>query len=127
MRTIRDTEYSSLYFSDPCLQLSEKLELAWYTGWENLDLYPIIADWITQAAAAVGASQIFLVGASGGGLAALQIATYLPNSTAVPFNSQTSISGYLVKGTRYSAQRAYLNTVMPQLKPSTPLEDLPQR
>lgn len=32
-RTLRKTEYNSLYFSDPTLCLSPKLELAWYTGW----------------------------------------------------------------------------------------------
>ena len=124
MRTLRETEYSSMYFSDPCLQLNKKLQLAWYTGWEDFDLYPIIADWITRTATAIGAQHILLQGSSGGGLASLQIATYIPDSMALTFNGQTSISGYKVQGTRYSAQRQYLDMVMPRLTPAVPLEEL---
>lgn len=124
MRTLRETDYNSLYFSDPCLALDDKLQLAWYTGWKQLDLYPILANWITTTATAIGASKILLLGSSGGGLAALQISPYIPGSMALPFSCQTSISGYLVQGTRHTAQRDYLRAVMPHLTPAVPLEDL---
>lgn len=126
MRTIRNVEYSSLYFADPCLELDEKLELVWYTGWKELDLYPIIAEWIIQAARAIGATKILLFGASGGGLAALQISAYIPSSMALTHSCQTSISAYRVAGIRYGAQRSYLHAVMPHLTPTVPLEQLPE-
>ena len=126
LRTFRKLDYSSLYFSDPCLELDEKVELAWYTGWKDLDLYPIIAEWVEQTARAIGATKILIFGSSGGGLAALQISTCLPGSMAFPHSCQTSISNYKVLGTRYSAQRSYLRAVMPHLKPKAQLHELPE-
>lgn len=124
MRTLRETEYSSMYFSDPCLGLDKRVQLAWYTGWKNFDLYPILADWIQRTATAVNASKILILGSSGGGFASLHIATYLPGSMALTFNCQTSVSAYKVQGTRLSAQRQYLEMVMPHLTPDVPLEEL---
>jgi len=124
MRTLRDTGYSSLYFSDPCLELDKQLQLAWYTGWKDFDLYPVLADWISSAAQAVRASRIILLGSSGGGLASLQIATYLPESLALPFSAQTSVDNYLVAGERISAQRGYMRSVMPHLIPEEGLNSL---
>lgn len=84
MRTLRELEYSSLYFSDPCLELDEKLQLSWYTGWNEFDLYPLLAQWITKAASTVKATKILILGSSGGGLASLQISTLIPGSVALP-------------------------------------------
>lgn len=123
-RTLQSTEYSALYFSDPCLDLDERLELAWYTGWYELDLYPILAEWATKASEAVGAKHIVFFGSSGGGLAALQAATYAPDSIALPFNPQTSIASYKVKGTGLGAQRRYLKSVMPHLTPTGGVSEL---
>lgn len=124
MRTLRETEFSSLYFSDPCLELDETLSLAWYTGWKDFDLYPVLADWALRSAEAIGATKILFVGSSGGGLAALQISTYVPGSMALPFSCQTSISAYKVSGTKYGAQRSYLRVVMPHLTPTESLESI---
>lgn len=41
----------------------------------------------------------------------------MPGSLALPFNPQTSIYGYLTKGTNRGAQRVYADTVMPHLAP----------
>lgn len=70
-----------------------------------------------KAAQAVGAKHIVFFGSSGGGLAALQVATYVPDSIALPFNPQTSIANYKVKGTGLGAQRRYVKAVMPHLIP----------
>lgn len=123
-RTLRGTPYSSMYFSDPALELSPRLELAWFTGWLELDLYPLISEWARRAAAAIGATHIIFLGSSGGGFAALQASTYLPRSLALPFSPQTSIDNYLVQGVRLGAQRAYMRDVMPQLIPEDGLESL---
>ncbi|WP_344355715.1 hypothetical protein [Brachybacterium phenoliresistens] len=117
-RTLRATPYSSLYFSDPALYLDPEIQLAWYTGWPEFDLHPVIADWAGRAAAAIGASRVIFFGSSGGGLAALQASTFLPASMAVPFSAQTSVANYLVAGTGLGAQRSYIRAIMPHLTPA---------
>lgn len=115
-RTLRTTEFSSMYFSDATLYLDPRVQLAWYTGWLELDLYPLIAEWTRRAAEAVGATKVLFLGSSGGGFAALQVSAHLPGSMAMPFSAQTSIANYLVGGS-LSAQRGYMRAVMPHLIP----------
>lgn len=117
LKSLLNTEYSAFYLSDPTLRVREDLQLAWYTGSAELDLYPILAEWARRAADAVGAKGVLFVGSSGGGLAALQVSTYVPGSMALPFSCQTSIANYLIGGTRMSAQREYVSAVMPHLAP----------
>lgn len=40
----KNTDFNSVYFSDPVLSVDEKIQLAWYTGWKDLDCHKIIAD-----------------------------------------------------------------------------------
>ena len=117
LKSLLKTDYSTLYFSDPTLRLREDLDLAWYTGSANLDLYPVLAEWAGEAADAIGAKGIIFLGSSGGGLASLQTSTYIPGSMALPFSCQTSIAKYLVNGTLMGAQRSYVDVVMPHLAP----------
>jgi hypothetical protein len=117
LKSLLKTEYSGLYLSDPTLRLRDDLQLAWYTGSADVDLYPILAEWACRAADAVGAKGIIFVGSSGGGLASLQISTYVPGSMALPFSCQTSIANYLIGGTLMGAQRHYVEVVMPHLAP----------
>jgi pimeloyl-ACP methyl ester carboxylesterase len=117
LKSLLKTEYSALYLSDPTLHLREDLELAWYTGSADLDLYPILAEWACRAADAVRAKGIIFLGSSGGGMAALQTATHIPGSMALAFSCQTSIANYLVAGTQMGSQRAYVEIVMPHLAP----------
>jgi hypothetical protein len=123
-RTLRDMQYSSLYFTDPALYLEPRIELAWYTGWRDFDFFSVMADWSRRAATAVGASQVIFLGSSGGGFAALQVATLIPGSLALPFSPQTSIANYLVRGTGLGAQRNYIRTVMPHLTPESGVDVL---
>lgn len=116
--TLADTEYSSLYFGDPTLNLSRDLELAWYTGWRGLNCHFWIAEWTRRVAKAFGCSKIVFCGSSGGGFASLQSSAYLPGSLAVPFNPQTSVISYLVDGERDHAQRRYCQYVFPDLVPN---------
>lgn len=116
LRTFLDTDYSSIYFGDPTLHLSEQLGLGWYTGWLELDLYPILAEWVQRAADASGASKIIFVGSSGGGFASLQISAHIPRSLAVPLNPQSAISKYQPQGS-LGYSRNYVKNVMPHLTP----------
>lgn len=117
LKSLLTTDYSTLYISDPTLHLREDLELAWYTGTYEVDLYPILANWACIAADTVGAKAILFLGSSGGGLAALQISTYIPGSLALSFSCQTSIANYLLAGTLMGPQRSYVDVVMPHLAP----------
>src|SRR5699024_8382265 len=110
-RTLRKTEFSSMYFTDPALYLDERIELAWYTGWLEFDFNEVLAPWVQRAAAAVGASKIVFLGSSGGGFGALQVSTRIPGRMAVPVIPQTSIANYLVAGTGLAAQRAYIRAI----------------
>jgi hypothetical protein len=123
LRTFLNTTHSSLYFGDPTLHLNEQLGLAWYTGWKERDIYPILADWSQKAAEASGADKIIFLGSSGGGFASMQVATYVPNSLAVPLNPQTTIWRYQPKGSLGYA-RNYIRNVMPDLTPEGGVKNL---
>lgn len=117
------TDYSILAFSDPTLRLSDDLQLSWYTGWQEQDMRPLIADWTVKVAKAVGAEHVLFVGGSGGGFASLQVSAFVPGSMALAFNPQTILSNYLVEGVHMGPQRRYVRVVVPELAP-VPIEKL---
>ncbi|GAA4910192.1 hypothetical protein GCM10025790_00120 [Nesterenkonia rhizosphaerae] len=112
LRTLQNTEYSAIYFSDPTLSIDPQLKLGWYLGSESLDLFPVLASVLAQAAEATGASHLILAGSSGGAFASLQVSSYVPGSMAVAFNPQTDIAKY-----HWPAQASYLKRIVPQLIP----------
>lgn len=118
VRTMTTYGVSSMYFADPALWRNERIQLAWYTGWGDIDVHRMIADWSVVAAHAIGASRIVFSGASGGGFAALQVSALVPGSLCLPFNPQTSVYGYLVNGTLWGAQRTYQQVVWPGQAPN---------
>lgn len=115
LNTMLKYDVSSMFFSDPALQLDPTIQLAWFTGWQTENLQWRIAQQITQVAVAIGARKILLTGSSGGGFAALQVSALLPKSTALAFNAQTDISTYRINGTSWAAVRKYVATVWPEL------------
>lgn len=123
-RTLRRTEFSSMYFTDPALYLDDEVELAWYTGWLDFDLNLVMAQWAQTAASAIGASKILFLGSSGGGFGSLQVSAHIPGSMAMPFSPQTSIANYLVAGSGLGAQRSYIRAIMPHLTPVGGLDAL---
>ncbi|USQ79810.1 hypothetical protein NF556_19835 [Ornithinimicrobium faecis] len=117
LNSIKDRDVSSLYLSDSCLHLDGHIQLAWFTGTRDVDLYEILARFVTTTAASIGATRIIFAGASGGGFASLQLAPLVPDSIALAFNPQTSVVDYLSGGTSLGAQRVYVQVVMPHLAP----------
>ncbi|WP_263119069.1 heparinase II/III family protein [Cellulomonas sp. RIT-PI-Y] len=83
-----------LAVGDPTLDLDRTLRLGWYLGTGDVDLPVLLAEQISRAAAAVGARQIVLVGASGGGFAAIHVAAHLEGSAVLVINPQTDLSAY---------------------------------
>lgn len=124
VRSMLDLPVSSMYFGDPALWRNEIIQLAWFTGWQDVDVHQIIADWSRRAAAAVGAKKIIFTGSSGGGFASLQISSLVPGSVALAFNPQTSIFGYLADNYSWGPQKYYLKTNWPELIPTGGLDKL---
>src|SRR5699024_7961633 len=84
-----------MFLSDPCLDLDSRMMLSWYVGTEDLDLHRVIAQMIDAYARHKGIEKVLLVGNSGGGFAALQIAAYLEGTRVVSFNPQIQIDRYV--------------------------------
>ncbi|MDR2254211.1 MAG: hypothetical protein LBD97_10235 [Bifidobacteriaceae bacterium] len=85
---------SLMAFSDPTLDLRPDLALGWYLGSGGLDLTPVLAGLVAQAAAGLGARRVVLFGSSGGGFAALAVGAMLDGPTVIAVNPQTDISKY---------------------------------
>lgn len=119
LSSLRRRDFNSLYFGDPTLWMDKKIQLGWYTGWDDVDIQGVIADWITSAAKATGSQRIILTGSSGGGFATLQVSALIPNSVCLPFNPSTSIRGYLVNGElgKHGTEREYIRVVYPEAAP----------
>ena len=119
MASIRKLGLSSLYIADPALHLNSSLQLAWYTGWPEIDLLDIIAEQCVRAANDLDAKALILSGSSGGGYAALQVGARIDDSIALAFNPQTHIHGYLYDGKpgSHGVERAYIEHVYPTAAP----------
>lgn len=102
-------------FADPTLTLSQDLGLAWYLGARGVDVQGAIAR-ILRAAVDFSGNDLWLVGGSGGGFAALQAAQRVGSGCHVlVWNPQTDVLEYsprLVKQfleTTYVSLRGQLN------------------
>lgn len=115
LKSLLGHDVNSMYFTDPTLWLDEKVQLTWFTGWEDIDVQGDIASMISKSADAIGASKIIVTGSSGGGFAALQISALIPESTALAFNPSVVIHGYLVNGEAgsHGTERKYVEVVHP--------------
>lgn len=83
-----------LNFADPTLDLGTGLGLGWYLGTERVDLAPLMAQVAQRVAEALGAERIVVVGPSGGGFAAMQVAAFIPGAHTVAMNPQVDVSRY---------------------------------
>lgn len=121
LRSLLAYRVSSLYFSDPALHIHPSLELAWFTGWKGAEVHRDLARWIMTAAEEIGARDIVLTGSSGGGFAAMMLATYIPGSTAVVYSPQVDVRVYEADGPHpHAAKRNYLRHVWPELAARIP-------
>lgn len=84
-----------MFFSGPCLDLDAQMILSWFAGTEDLDLHRLMARMVNAYAIRKGLSKVLLVGNSGGGFTALQVASHLSGSNVIAFNPQIQIDQYI--------------------------------
>lgn len=82
------------FFSDPTLDLDNRMILSWYMGTEEVTLHRTIAQMIDSIAKAYEVDRVTVVGNSGGGFSAMQIASYLDGASFVSVNGQSDIGRY---------------------------------
>lgn len=85
-----------LCVADPTLELHNGMELGWYLGTEKYDATEELCMLISQFAEALGIPHGMIVfwGSSGGGFAALALASRIEGTIAVAINAQTDIFAY---------------------------------
>ncbi|UPO78652.1 heparinase II/III family protein [Arthrobacter sp. Helios] len=81
-------------FQDPTLDLDSDLTLGWYLGRKENNLHQHMAACIEEIRISLGIKNVVLAGSSGGGFAALQVGSYLPDSVVLALNPQTSVQRY---------------------------------
>lgn len=84
---------SVLYVGDPLFSLYPALELGWYLGTSEIDIYPLMTILLQVVWQKYGFKHVLTYGSSGGGFAALKIAEYLPCS-AIAINPQIYLQNY---------------------------------
>lgn len=84
----------TLAVGDPTLDLAEDLPLAWYLGTAGLDLHAALARRVREVVEGLELSRVLLIGSSGGGFAALQVAAHLERADVLVFNPQTDVRRY---------------------------------
>lgn len=92
--TLEHRTESLMFLSDTAIEPGNALKLAWYTGDAADDLTARYAELVQRVAAQCGAEQIVFLGFSGGGFAALALATLLEGSIALAFSPQVAIGSY---------------------------------
>jgi hypothetical protein len=85
-----------LCISDPTLELNDDMKLGWYLGTDKHDATEELCRLIRRFAKTLGIpeNRIVFWGSSGGGFAALSMASRIEGSTAVAINAQTDAFSY---------------------------------
>ena len=94
LNVTKELNASFVGVSDPTLHLNPELKLAWFAGCEGLELQKVLPPLLDKIIAMSGASDVIFFGGSGGGFASLYYSAGVPNSIALVWNPQTSITRY---------------------------------
>ena len=89
-----------LCIGDPTLELHDEMRLGWYLGKDTHDATDELCSFVQRFAETLGIPEDKIVfwGSSGGGFAALALASRIEGSTAVAINAQTDALAYHVAG-----------------------------
>lgn len=95
-----------LYVSDPMLHLHPDMGLAWYAGTQDHDPLEAIIRRVQGMLPILGLtpSEVWTYGSSGGGYAALRIASMFPEVSAIAINPQTNIANYEMRSPDHYAK-----------------------
>lgn len=86
---------SRLSINDPCLYMSDDINMAWYVGSKYYSLQnSIVPRIIDKVVALANASNVIFVGGSAGGMASLYYARKFPGAFCITSNPQTNILDY---------------------------------
>jgi hypothetical protein len=85
-----------LFVSDPSLHLDPSLGLAWYAGTSRSDSLPTIRRLVREIAGElkIPDGNLYAYGSSGGGFAALRLASIMPELVPIAINPQTDVLKY---------------------------------
>lgn len=85
-----------LFISDPSLHLDPSLGLAWYAGTSRSDPLPTISRLVREIARElkIPDGNLYAYGSSGGGFAALRLASIMPELVPIAINPQTDVLKY---------------------------------
>ena len=97
----------AVFFSDPTLDLDGRLVLGWFLGTEDINLHRVIAEMVDTLARHYDVKRVVLVGNSGGGFSAIQIASYLDGASFISINGQTDLSVYTPRLTNQAIWAAF--------------------
>lgn len=102
---------SFMIFQDPSLDLNRSMNLSWFLGERDVDLFSACASYIKELQSRVQAKHVILTGSSGGGFAALQVARFLPDCKVLVFNPQTDIRRYFRSVAETAVSTCFRSTV----------------
>ena len=93
----KQLEMPTMVFADPTLDLNSTMTLGWYVGSKHEDMHSRIANEIVAVAKKIGCERVVLTGSSGGGFAALKVASKISSLPVVvlPINPQTDVEKYI--------------------------------
>ncbi|KZL18169.1 hypothetical protein [Pseudovibrio sp. Ad37] len=99
-----EIDASYLGISDPSLEYTNNLGIAWYAGAQDLKLQSTLPKIIQKFIKASNSKRNVFAGSSAGGFAALFYASMLPQSTFLAVNPQTDIFKYKLRAVeRYAS------------------------
>lgn len=82
---------STLYIEDPMLYKYNDLNLGWYYGTEETSYLDLTLNIVKSIVKKTGNPKVIFYGSSGGGYAALHLASMLPHSFAISINPQIAL------------------------------------
>lgn len=94
LTTLRERRHNIVCVTDTTLGLAHSLQLAWYLGTEDDDLTARIADVLESIRDQLGVRRTVVLGSSGGGFAAAQLAHRMADTLGLAFSPQVRLAGF---------------------------------
>ncbi len=112
-RQLEIFDIPKLFVSDPTLDLAADLRLGWYLGSARTDAHTSIARLVSRYAQQLGVEEIWTMGTSGGGFAAMQVGAIIPHAHVFAVNPQTDVSEYVKRFSTKAIQHVFGGKVPP--------------